>query len=429
MTIAHENPLLANSLWNATSENTCGAPELTQEVEADVCIIGGGIAGLSTALHSAEAGLSVVVVEAQTPGWGGSGRNGGQVLPGLKEPPREVEGHFGEMGKRMTRVSGAAPDLVFELIEKHGIKCGAVRKGWIHAASASGVNGARDRAQQWRDRGADVRDLDERQTREMLGGGDYSGALWDMRGGGVHPLDYSIGLAQAAMAAGVRIFGHSPVERLAHDDGWKVTTAQGSVTAKSVAICTNAYSGPLHDTVRKNIVPVCTIQVATDPLPDTVLPSILPCGQVVSDTLQRLLYFRQDAHGRFLIGGAGAYSDAGLKKTYAELKANVSRMFPQLNGLEWRFSWGGDCAVTVDHLPHLAELAPGLHTVNGFNGRGVAFATMMGKILSQRLAGAAAEDLDFPTLPLRTIPLHRFHRYGVDAALLLAKITDSLRGR
>lgn len=430
MTIANEHPALSNSLWTATTREQVTCPMLTGETEADICIIGGGITGLSAALRAQAAGRSVIVLESQSPGWGASGRNGGQVLPGLKENPREVEARFGEMGRRMIAASGAAPQLVFDLIATHGIDCDPRREGWIHAATGSGLAEARDRAAQWRVRGAEVRDLDAAQTKEMLGGGIYDGALLDLRGGSVNPQAYATGLARAALAAGIRIHGDSPVAGLqAVAGGWCAETPSGKVTAREVALCTNGYSGPLDERLRSNVVPVRSIQIATDPLPDTLLPDILPGRQVASDTQKSLLYFRRDAENRFVMGGAGAYDEAGLERAFARLKDRAQDLFPQLDGTRWRYGWGGFVAITADHLPHLAELAPGLHAALGFNGRGVAMATALGGILGDRLSGTPAEDLDFPTRALRPFPLQRFHRQGVKMVLLMASLQDHLHLR
>lgn len=428
MTISNEIGALAQSLWTATAPEPTVGPVLGEDLSADICVIGGGISGLSTALHAAEAGQSVVLIEAETPGWGASGRNGGQVLPGLKENPREVVAHFGEIGKRMVAATGAAPDLVFDLIRRHGIDCGARQEGWVHAAAAHGLDGARDRAAQWRVLGVDIHDLSAAETREMLGGGQYAGALLDPRGGGVQPLAYSQGLAAAAAKAGVRIFAQTRAEALAQgSDGWIVTTPKGRVRAGQVVICTNGYSGPLDQRVKRNVIPIRSIQVATDPLPAEVTPDILPGGQVVSDTQKHLLYFRRDAGGRFVMGGAGAYTDAALERAFDRLKRHALELFPQLKGQAWRYRWGGNVAVTVDHLPHLAELAPGLHALIGLNGRGVAAATALGRVMATRLGGERPEALEYPVRDLKLIPFHRFHRHGVKMVMLWAALQDRLK--
>lgn len=425
--IENEQPALAASLWTTTAAPGPEAPALSDEVEADLCVVGGGFTGLSTALHAAEAGLNVVLVEAESLGWGASGRNGGQVLPGLKENPREVEARFGSQGARMIECAGAAPDLVFDLIERHGISCGAMRAGWISAAMPDGLTAARDRGAQWRALGADVCDLSGPETREMLGGGYYAGALWDRRGGGVQPLSYARGLAHAAVSAGVRLYARTPARNISHDGQWRIETPSGRVSAQRVALCTNGYSGPLLPELQRNVVPVVSIQIATDRLPRDIAPDILPQRQVVSDTRRQLIYFRRDAEGRFVIGGAGAHGGVGLSRAFRRLEAEALRLFPQLGGLAWHHGWGGRVAVTTDHLPHLAEPAPGLFTAAGFNGRGLAMATMMGRILGRRLAGDAEAAADWPLEPLRRIPLHRFHRLGVRAVIATGGLRDRLR--
>jgi glycine/D-amino acid oxidase-like deaminating enzyme len=429
--IAAENPVIANSLWSATANPAPETPPLHGEIRVDAAIVGAGFTGLSAALHAAEAGLSVAVIEAQHPGWGASGRNGGQVIPGLKEDPDAVERIYGPVfGPRAVEASGAGPDLVFDLIRRHAITCDAVRSGWIQPAhDAQALEVSRARAAQWRRRGAPVENLDRAQVDALLGGGDYVGGLIDRRGGGVHPLNYALGLARAAQAAGATVHGQTPAAALrAEGDGWVIETPGGRVRARRVALCTNGYSGPVHGRLRRNVIPVRSAQVATVPLSDNIRRSILPGGQVASDTRRLLSYYRLDAHGRLLMGGRGAYSDSGFRAQADMLRRRAEAMFPQIGQPDWSFVWGGFVALTMDHMPHFMEPEPGLHAAVGFNGRGVAFATMLGRILARRLAGEPADALPFPTTDLRTIPLHFLRKPAVTAAVALSQAQDTLRG-
>src|SRR5262249_36469313 len=223
-----------SSLWAATATPASSYPPLRGEVTTDCVIVGGGFTGLSTALHLAERGIGAVLLEANEPGWGASGRNGGQVIPGLKLDPSELRARYGEeRGRRLTATVGGTADLVFDLIARHQIACDAARVGWIQGAPGpKGLAEVRKRAEEWAAAGADVAVLDGDEVRARVGGGDYVGAFLDRRGGTINPLSYARGLARAAAAAGAKIHGDSAALALeATGRGWRVVTSAGSVTA------------------------------------------------------------------------------------------------------------------------------------------------------------------------------------------------------
>lgn len=426
-TIANEMPAAARSLWTATANPAPPTPPLEGDAKTDIAVIGGGFTGLSTALHLAEQGIPVTLLEAESPGWGASGRNGGQVIPGLKHDPREIEALFGqEQGQRIIAMAGAGADLVFDLIEKHQIRCEPDRKGWIQGAhDAAGLAIVQRRAADWASRGAPVEALDKAQAAALVGNDSYVGGLVDRRGGGLHPLNYALGLAAAAINAGAHIHGQSRVSRIERQGGgFKLHTAKGTLSAGRIVIGTNGYADQLHDPLRRSIVPARSVQVATRPLSDNLRKSILPEGQVLSDTRRLLLYFRLDAHGRFLMGGRGAFGENGVKARQADMRAVAEKLFPQLAGIEWQHHWGGFVALTTDHLPHLHELEPKITTALGYNGRGVAMATAMGKLLAEHAAGKPAKDLDFPVTGLKPIPFHILRKPAVTATTAWYQLRD-----
>lgn len=427
--IQNERKPLANSLWSATANPAPARPALSGSAEADTVIIGGGFTGLSAAVHLAEAGQSVVLLEAETPGWGASGRNGGQVNPGLKANPEETEARFGEdLGKRMVALSGGAGKLVFDLIAKHNIQCDAQNCGWIRSATnAKTLNDLQIIGRQWRARDHAVDEVDAKEMAHLLGYDGYVGGVIDRRGGNIHPLNFALGLAAAAEKAGARIHGDSRVTGVdAAQDHVTVSTASGNVTAKRAMICTNAYTGDLENPLGKTVVPVTSVQVATEPLSENVAKSILPMGHSPTDTRRLIFYFRKDAAGRFIMGGRGAMGDGGILKRQAGLRAAAREIYPQIGDAEWTHAWGGNVAMTRDHAPGLHQIAPNVVAALGYNGRGVGMATAMGTVLAKWADGCPEAELDFPMTPAAPIPFHRFRNLGVGTTVATFRILDRL---
>jgi glycine/D-amino acid oxidase-like deaminating enzyme len=399
------------SAWTATAEPGPETPPLEGDRRADVVVVGAGYTGLSAALHLAERGTDVVVLDAGPPGWGGSGRNGGQVIPGLKDDPDELERRFGpETGRRMWQVAGGAADFVFEVVARHKISCQAQQCGWISAApSAAAMDTLRGRVEQWQRRGAPVELLDRQRVAELTGTTCYAGGMLDRRAGALQPLAYARGLARAALRAGAAVHGRSPATGLErHAGSWRVSVRGGMVTANRVIVATNAYTDDLWPGLRRTVLPVQSYQVATRPLPDDVRRRVLPGGQVVSDLRRILFYFRLDPEGRLIMGGRGPLNDTGDPALFARLERAVTTLFPHLGSPVWEHRWSGRVALTADHLPHLHEPQPGLLIGLGYNGRGVAMATVMGKLLAERALGASPGDIGWPVVPIAPVPLHAF---------------------
>jgi glycine/D-amino acid oxidase-like deaminating enzyme len=427
--IANEIAPIANSLWSATANPTPPCPPLTGAHDTEVAIVGGGFTGLSAALHLAERGVAVTLLEAETPGWGASGRNGGQVNPGLKEDPDTIERHFGpEMGGRMIRLAGGAADLVFDLVRRHNINCAAAQTGWIqpvHDAAARKVVQAR--VDQWNRRGAPLRMLSAQETEAMLGTSAYLCGMIDPRGGNLHPLNYALGLADAALKAGAVLHGHSKAIRIETDAGGHVVhTAQGKLRARKLLLCTNGYTDRLAPPLDKTVVPIRSIQVATVPLTDNIRRTILPGGHSASDSRRLLLYFRLDPQGRFIMGGRGAYDVAGTQYQMEALRKASLELYPQLGDTEWSYAWGGYVAMTADHYPHLNRVGPDIMAGMGYNGRGVAMGTAMGRVLADWASGTPEADLDFPVTDPQPIPFHFLRKPAVSATVAWYRLRDRL---
>lgn len=428
--IANERPALADSLWTATANAAPRRPALTGTVEADTVIVGGGFTGLSAALHLAEAGQAVILLEAETPGWGASGRNGGQVNPGLKPNPDDLVARFGDdFGRRMARRWGEGGALVFDLIARHGIDCDAANIGFLRTAtSPKTLANLTEIARQWRAHGADYDEVSREETARLVGADAYIGGVIDRRGGNIHPLNYALGLADAAERAGAVIHGQSRATAIEADGaGVAVRTAEGRVTARRALICTNAYTGDLARPLGKTVVPVTSVQVATAPLSDNIARSILPEGHSPTDTRRLIFYFRKTADGRFVMGGRGALGERSTRARQEALRAAAATLYPQLGDAEWAHAWGGDVAMTRDSLPGLHLIAPNVLAGLGFNGRGVANATVMGTILADWALGAPAEALDLPLTPARSIPFHGLRNLGLGGAMAAFRLMDRFR--
>jgi glycine/D-amino acid oxidase-like deaminating enzyme len=424
---------LAPALWAATAAPAPPTPPLEESTSADVCIVGGGYAGLSTALHLAERGIRALVLEAREPGWGASGRNGGQVIPGLKYDPDEVVEMFGaERGQRLIEFAGGTADVVFALIEKHRMEVPQHRGGWIQGAhTAANVELVRSRAEQWSRLGASVQFLDKPEVARLTGTDKYLGGWVDRRGGAIQPLSYARGLAKAALAAGARIHGETPATRLVRAGArWTVETGRGNtVTADRVVICTNGYTGELWPQLRRTAVAINSYQVATEPLSDNLRRSVLPEGHVLSDTRKLLLYFRLDHEGRLLMGGRGPFREPKGERDWAHLVRVIEKMFPQLAGVPIAFRWCGRVAVTRDHLPHLHEPAPGLLIDMGCQGRGIGLQTAVGKAMAEYIATSNAAALPMPFSPIEPIPFHGLQRAYVGAVVTWYRLTDGVLRR
>jgi glycine/D-amino acid oxidase-like deaminating enzyme len=395
-------------------------------------VVGAGYTGLSAALHAAERGADVVVLDAAEPGWGASGRNGGQIIPGLKHEPDELEHRYGEAtGRRMWQIAGSAADFVFDLVARHKIACHAQRCGWIAAAPhAKALESLRSRTEQWQRRGAPVELLDAARIAELTGTTAYIGGMLDRRAGALQPLAYARGLAQAAQRAGAAVHNGSAVTRLESSAGaWRAVTAGGTVSARTVILATNAYSDDLWPGLARTVLPVQSYQVATAPLPAEVRRQVLPGGQVVSDLRRILFYFRLDADGRLLMGGRGPLHDRGDPALFARLEATARRLFPQIGAARWEHHWSGRVALTADHLPHLHEPRPGVLSALGYNGRGVAMATVMGRLLADRALGATPDQIGWPVTPIAPIPLHRWRLPAMALVVRWKRLQDWLDAR
>ncbi|MDH5858113.1 NAD(P)/FAD-dependent oxidoreductase [Lampropedia aestuarii] len=417
----------ASTLWGTTAPAGLSLSAVHAPFSADMVVIGGGVTGLSTALHLAQSGASVCLLDAFEIGHRASGRNGGQVVPGVKPAPRVLIQRFGETAaKAMMRFTYGCADEVFELIERYAIDCEPTRNGWIQGAySTQSTAYLQQRAKQINSHGGEVEFLEQAAVQAATGSSFWPSGLLEKRAGAVQPLAYVRGLARSIVALGVQVYEHSPVETIrAHGSGYQLAVNGQTIHARKVVIATDAYTDQLWPAVAQSYVNVASAQIATDPLPVSIQDRVMPRRAGVSETRKITYYCRIDPEGRFVIGGRGRSSDGIDPATRQQLYQAACERFPALQGIAFPHGWACRVGMTVDDLPHLHELADGLWTAYGYCGRGVALGTAMGRVLSQALRGLPVQD--FPVTPVRRIPLYPLRQVGAVAALQWYRLRDAM---
>ncbi|RRI05537.1 FAD-binding oxidoreductase [Mesorhizobium tamadayense] len=421
--------VFSDPVWRKPNTAAAFQSELSAGGTLDAVIVGGGIMGLSTALHAARAGLSVQVLDAGAIGQGASGLNGGQVIPGLKYDPEWLVRHFGkERGEALVDFAASTADAVFDLIRDEKLEVPFTRNGWIQAAhTETALKAAANRDRQWRTRGADVELLGRTEIAAMTGARGYLGGWLDRRAGVIDPLSYTAELARIAASAGAKIAERQKVVKLGREVGlWRVSTQGGAeLRAKSVVLATNAYTDGLLPGLAQTIVPLHSFQIATVPLPAELASMILPGGQAVSDSRRILIYYRKSADSRLVLGGRGRMALPSSAADWAHLERALLRLYPVLEGITIEKRWFGRVAMTPDHLPHLHEPEKGLLAVAGCQGRGVGLMSALGKRVANYLASSDARQLPFPLTPIRPIPFHAFRQIGVAATITWYRMLDA----
>lgn len=416
---------MPKSLWAAVTPAAQSTEPLRGQRNADVVIVGGGFMGIAAALALAERGTDVVVLEAAEIGWGASGRNNGLLTAGLKRDPDEVRKLLGtERGERLLRLSGGAPLQVIKLIKALGIQCDLNTNGWIQAAHApAALPLIARRVASWRALGAEVALIDSSDVSQRLGTGYYAGAWFDARGGSLNPLAYVRGLAAAARRAGAAIHEHSPAVGVEQRGGWRVMTPDGSVRARHLVACTNAYNQAIPK-LRGTVIPLRTAQVASAPLSADQAAIILPAGESASDTQRLLTSFRVTADKRLIMGGASATAGDEGPRLFEWLYRAAHDRFQHLGRINWEFAWSGYLALTADHLPQILRVDDGFYAGVGCNGRGIAMATVTGRCIADLLLGRSDRDCEIPVLAPRRIAGFALRRPGVAISVIANRVMD-----
>ncbi len=415
--------------WYAATATPPGPfPAATGDLSCDVCIVGAGFTGLSAALHLAERGFDVVLLDAHRVGWGASGRNGGQVGTGQRLEQDALETMVGkDHARRLWDLSQEAVALTKALAARHAPEAGFA-DGIIHACHrARFLPHARAYAEKMaRDYDYDlIRPLDGQEMRHLVGSPAYHGGDIDMGGGHLHPLRYAFGLARAAAAAGVRIHEGSEVRDLTPGSPATIRTDAASIRAAHVLLACNGYLGTLDRRTAARVMPINNFIVATEPLGAEAQEEIVRGNHAVADTKFVINYFRFSEDHRLLFGGGESYGYR-FPDIAALVRKPMLEIFPQLAKTKIDFAWGGTLGITLNRMPDFARIAGNVLSVSGFSGHGVALATLGGKLAAEAIAGQAERFDLMATVPTRPFPGGVALRWPL---LVLAMVWFSLRDR
>jgi len=417
-----------SSYYAATVNDVTDFAPLLGEKTADVCVIGAGFTGISTALHLAERGYNVHVVEANKVGWGASGRNGGQMISGIagekniaKHLGKDVEDVFGEL-------RWAGHEIIRERVATYGIQCD-LKFGYLDVAIKNrhlrDIEADYERLEKARFP-HEFRILSKDETREMIGTDAYIGALLNMGNGHLHPLNLCIGEARAAQSLGVTIHEQSPVLDIEKGSKPRVVTQRGSVTADAAVIAGNAYH-ELEHKLRGIMFPVNSFIIATEPLPEETVAQINPRDLAICDPNFVLEYFRLSADKRLLFGARLNYFGDDPQVIMTRHRRKMSRLYPQLADIGIDYAWGGTIGVPLNRVPQLGRISPGIFYCQGYSGHGVNVTHLAGRIMADAVAGTVEQfDLFANVKPLVVPGAHLFSKPMVTLGMLYYQIKDRL---
>jgi gamma-glutamylputrescine oxidase len=416
------------SYYAATANDITDFPPLQSAKNADVCIIGAGFTGISTALHLAERGYDVHVLEANKVGWGASGRNGGQVIGGISGENRLLKYHGRDKEDLLWDMRWAGNNIIRERVRTYGIDCD-LKYGYLDVAIKP--RHVRDLQEEFdtlvkHDFPHEFKLLSRDETQDTIGTNTYIGALMNMGSGHVHPLNLCIGEARAAVSHGARINEQSPVIRIEKKTKPRVITENGSVTADFVVIAGNAYHF-LERKLRGFVLPVRSYIIATKPLSPQLVESINPRDLAVCDPNYILHYFRLSADKRLLFGGRCNYSGDDPEIIKKNLIPRMLKIYPQLKNVNIDFAWGGTIGVTVNRVPQMGRISPNIFYSQGYSGHGVNVTHLAGQILADCIAGTFERFDIFAGIKPVVLPgAHIFRKQLVALGMLLYKLRDRL---
>jgi gamma-glutamylputrescine oxidase len=422
------NQAVHTESWYAASATgaTDYAP-LTDDLDVDVCVVGAGITGLSTAIHLAEHGFRVAVLEGRRVGWGASGRSGGQMVFGFAcDQPRLVRLVGTADARKLWECGLEGMDLLRGLVKRFDINCDLTH-GHIHTAIKP------RQVRELRAWQADLENsygyrslsfLDRRQVRQRIASDRYLAGLHDANSAHIHPLNYALGLARAATATGARIFENSAAVAVSEDSRVQVTTAHGRVSADFLVLAGNAYLGRLAPHIETRIMPVGTYMAATEVLGRERCRALIADNAAVADINFVLAYFRRSPDHRILFGSTVSYSTLTPPNLRENLRKQLLVVFPQLQDIRMQYGWGGLVGITMNRAPHFGRIGRHIYFAQGFSGHGIALTGLAGKLMADAIRGTAEKFDLFARIPHREFPGGRALR---TPALVLAMLWHRLR--
>jgi len=395
------------SYYVATAKGLEPQPPLAGDARCDVCVIGGGYTGISTALHLAERGYRVIVLEAQRVGWGASGRNGGQLSGGQRIDPEALAKIVGaDRARQLWDLGEEAKNAVKQRILRHAIDCD-LKPGIIHAGfKPQHGKEMQEHARFLRDEYGypHIRSLSREELRAIVASDLYHGGSYDADSAHLHPLNYVLGLARAAREAGAVIHEMTPAEKILRRGGKPIVhTAQGDVSTDFVVLACNGHLGGLEPRIAAKIMPINNFIIATQPLGAERARGLIANDAAVADSKYVIDYYRLSADGRLLFGGGESYSQSYPADIAGLVRRCMLRVFPQLADVAIDYAWGGKVAITLNRLPAFGRLDGDVYYAMGFSGQGVALTTLAGKVVAEAVAGQA-ERFDL----LASVPIPRF---------------------
>lgn len=395
------------SYYAASANESAERESLNDSIDVDVCVVGGGFSGLSTALHLSALGRHVTLLEGARIGWGASGRNGGQLIHGLNASLDTIGKRYGQ--ETANFVGGLLQEgagVIRQFIEQHRIECD-LKKGSIFAAfNARQMRELEAKQALWRKHGMDEHEmLDKSSIKDHVGTDQYLGGMLDHSGGHIHPLNLALGEAAALEKLGGKIYEQSRVTRIdSIDDKPVVITANGSVRCKTLVVCGNAYLGRSVPALESRIMPVSTQIMATEPLSDELANALLPTDNSVEDVRYILDYYRLSADKRLLWGGGTVYGGSEPSDIIAKLRPNMEKIFPEMRGVKISHAWSGNFALTFSRVPLLGKLGPDAFYAMGYSGHGVTGSHLYGKLLAEAIEGKTDRFDRFAALPWYPFP-------------------------
>ena len=410
---ATHNAEHTTSYYAASAHAQPARPPLAGDLSFDICVVGAGFSGLSTALHLAEKGYQVAVVEGARIGWGASGRNGGQIVNGLNASLQTIKRRYGEdTTSFVAKLVMEGGDIIRERIKTYDIDCDYKPTNLFTAYTSAHMRELEERLSLWRSYGIQTQEMITSDAiRSYVNTDDYAGGMIDHAGGHLHPLNLALGEAAAFEAKGGVIFEHSMVSSVHHAKGKPVvSTEQGSITCKTLVLCGNAYLGGVVPELAKRVMPVSTQVVATEILPPELAQQLLPTDTCVEDIRYILDYFRLSADNRMLFGGGTVYGGTDPENIEAKLRRNMDKVFPALQDKKIDFAWSGNFALSFSRVPQMGRLNDNTYFAHGYSGHGVTGSHTFGCILSEAIDGDLTRFDTFAKVPWVAFPGGRMFR-------------------